>query len=76
MKELLALPVEDRMQIVHTMWESILEAEGYDTSLSEDDLAMVQRRSRELEEGAVKGMPWEQVLAELRDKQLHNPSRA
>lgn len=63
LREALALPQEKRSRLVEKLNES-LESHP----LSEEYLAEIRRRSDELESGKVRGVPWEQVKRDVRNR--------
>jgi putative addiction module component (TIGR02574 family) len=64
LNEVLAQPSHIRAFIAEKLLESLDHEEGF--AVSEEWLAEVQRRAREIDDGLVKLIPAEQVFAELR----------
>ena len=62
--EALALPVEARAFLVEKLLESLDEQEDF--PVSEAWMKEISRRSREIDEGRVQGIPAEQVFEEMR----------
>ena len=62
--EALALPVEARAFLVEKLLESLDEQEDF--SISEAWMKEITKRSREIDEGRVQGIPAEQVFDEMR----------
>jgi putative addiction module component (TIGR02574 family) len=59
----LALPPQQRVELAQRLWESV---EG---QLDEDEelFAEIDRRCAEVDSGAVKAIPFEQAMREIRD---------
>jgi putative addiction module component (TIGR02574 family) len=59
----LALPVEQRFELAQRLWQSV---EG---QLDEDEelFAEIARRDAEMDAGAVKPIPFDQAMREIRD---------
>jgi putative addiction module component (TIGR02574 family) len=66
--EVLALPEQDRAFLAHQLIASLDDAVDADAETQWHEV--IDRRSREIEEGKVQCRPVEQVLKDLR-KQLH-----
>ena len=66
--EVLALPVEDRAFLARQLIASL--DDGVDEGAEAQWLEVIDRRSREIEEGKVNCRPVEQVVEEIRSK-LH-----
>ena len=62
--EALALPVEARAFLVEKLLESLDEHEDF--PISEAWMKEITKRSREIDEGRVQGIPAEQVFDEMR----------
>ena len=64
----LGLPLTDRVNLAQQLWESAFvdEVDGAGQKLDEPLLDVVQRRAAELDSGAIKAIPHEQVMAEAR----------
>ena len=68
MAEVLALPEEDRALLAHRLLASLDPAT--DPSSETEWLEVIDRRSRQIEDGGVECRPVEQVVQEIR-KKLH-----
>jgi putative addiction module component (TIGR02574 family) len=73
------LSVEERLALIDRLWMSILEDAGrvdelaaqaldMDHGLDPEAIAELERRADELERDPSKGIPWEDLLEELRRK--------
>ncbi|MCK4765972.1 MAG: addiction module protein [Candidatus Aminicenantes bacterium] len=62
----LALPVQDRAKLAHTLISSIDEKSETDVSSAWD--AELKKRVREIREGKVRGVPAEEVFVRLEKK--------
>jgi len=60
----LSLPPEQRMELAERLWTSV-EGPLEDEAL----FAEIERREAEIESGAVKTIPYEQAMREIRDSQ-------
>ena len=60
--EILALPVEDRIQLAMSIWDSVAEETPH---LSEEDKQLLDERLREHHENPNAGDSWEIVRARL-----------
>lgn len=63
----LSLPLQERVLLAERLWESVHE--DSDAELSADESAMLDeavRRNAEMEQGIVKGVSHEEVMAALR----------
>ena len=63
-EQLRELPVEDRLQIVGELWDSIAE-DSSSLKLTPDQLAELDRRLDDLEKNPSEGRPWEEVRADI-----------
>ena len=63
LNELMQLSVEDRLDLVQDLWDSI-PAENF-PPLSEDQMAELDRRLAEHERDPSSALPWEQVRESL-----------
>ena len=61
--QILALPVGDRVELAHLLWVSL---EG---QVSEDEelFAEIERREAEIESGAVKPIPYDEAMRNIRE---------
>lgn len=59
------LPVEDRIQLIDAIWETLPEESL--PPLSNEWMAEIQRRSAEIDAGTAETISWEQV----RDEAMH-----
>ncbi len=60
--EILALPVEDRIQLAMSIWDSVAEESA---QLSEEDKLLLDERLRDHRENPNTGDSWEVVRARL-----------
>lgn len=60
--EILALPVQDRIQLAMSIWDSVAEEAS---QLSEDEKQLLDERLRDHEENPNTGDSWETVRARL-----------
>jgi putative addiction module component (TIGR02574 family) len=63
LNELMQLSVEDRLELVQDLWNSI-PAEDF-SPLSEEQMAELDRRLAEHEKDPSRASPWEEVRARL-----------
>ena len=56
------LPVDERLDLIDALWQTV--PEDALPPLSEEWFAEIQRRSAEIDAGAVKTLPWEEVRRE------------
>ena len=63
-EQLRELPVEDRLQIVGELWDSIA-ADSASLKLTPAQLAELDRRMDELEKNPNEGRSWEEVRADI-----------
>ncbi len=64
--EALALPPEDRLTLAQRLWQSVgrwVEDDEIDPEL----IAEIERREAEIESGAVKPIPYDQAMREIRE---------
>jgi putative addiction module component (TIGR02574 family) len=54
----------DRIHLVQDLWDSI-RADAQAVPLTAEQRAELQRRDAEMESGAVRGIPWEEVKKSL-----------
>lgn len=64
-----ALPISERLQLVEDIWDSIAEDTSGAFQLSPDDAAELRRRLAQHQADPSSAIPWEQVRAELFNKQ-------
>ena len=64
LSEILQLPVEERIRLVESIWDSIAECPEA-LELTDDMKRELDRRLADLEENPDSGIPWEQVKAKL-----------
>jgi putative addiction module component (TIGR02574 family) len=62
--EILKLPVEERLRLIETIWDSI-SADPSSVPLTEAQLEELDRRLDDLERDGPTGLPAEEVLAKL-----------
>jgi putative addiction module component (TIGR02574 family) len=62
-----ALPKEERIKLAQDFWEIIVE-DGCDPDLTPELAAELDRRVAEFEANPDKGIPWEQVKAEMKQR--------
>ncbi len=60
------LGTDDKLQLISRIWETIPPAGDFRPS--DADLAEIKRRSAELDAGAVKAIPWEEVRDSVRSR--------
>jgi len=60
--EIATWPVEDRIRLVHEVWDQIAE-QGHDPELSEETKAELDRRIEAMDRDPNAGVPWEEVKA-------------
>jgi putative addiction module component (TIGR02574 family) len=61
--QVLALPLEDRRELVLRVWSSVEDQEAIDPEL----LAEIERRDAEMEAGNIVSLPFDQAMREIRD---------
>lgn len=66
-EQLRELPVEDRLQIVGELWDSIAE-DSSAIKLTPAQLAELDRRLDDLEKNPSEGRPWEEVRADIENR--------
>jgi putative addiction module component (TIGR02574 family) len=59
----LALPPDERMILAERLWESV----EVQTDEDEELFAEIERREAEIESGAVKPIPYDRAMREIRD---------
>ena len=67
-KQVLALPHEERLEVVHLLWQGLPSMYGL---FGEDDPAFIReinRRMEETESGRTKAIPLEEVMRQLKEK--------
>jgi putative addiction module component (TIGR02574 family) len=64
LKEAMALPLEDRVDVAEALWGSI--AEGSDAEDEAASIAVAKERDKSLREGAVEGATHEEVMTRAR----------
>lgn len=62
-----ALPKEERIKLAQDFWEIVAE-DGYDSDLTPEQAAELDRRLADFEANPHEGIPWEQVKAELNNR--------
>lgn len=62
----LELPVEDRLDLADTLWESPSLSEDF--ALTPELRDLLEARLREAEANPEKGLTWEEVVASIRGK--------
>src|SRR5439155_6680088 len=67
----LRLPDRERLKIAHELWESVPDADDEEPSPDE-----IERRIRDLDEGRVKPIPFDEVLAEARARLSTNKPKS
>ncbi|MBV8187002.1 MAG: addiction module protein [Alphaproteobacteria bacterium] len=80
--DLTSLSIEERLRLIDALWESVeqsaakggaeaaraVEQWADPTDIDPDFLAELEREADEIEKDPSKGIPWEVLLAELRQK--------
>ncbi len=59
----LALPLDERVELAHRLWESLEGEVGED----EEVFAEIARREAEVNSGAVKPVPYSEAMREIRE---------
>jgi putative addiction module component (TIGR02574 family) len=67
LKEVKGLPLEQRIEFVQRAWDDLAQ-EGFDPDLTPEELAELERRAEELRQHPERGIPWEQVKAEIKQR--------
>jgi putative addiction module component (TIGR02574 family) len=67
-----SLPPADKLQLISRLWDNIRLGGGFRPS--DSDLREMQRRSAEFDAGKVKGIPWEEVWADIERQMDDNHS--
>jgi putative addiction module component (TIGR02574 family) len=66
LSELFKLSVEERLQLVEDLWDSIAaDTQDRPLELSEEEKAELDRRLKEMEDDPASAIRWEDVRAEL-----------
>lgn len=69
LEDLLKLPVPERIELAMALWDSIAEPELQDQlPLTEAQKAELDRRLAEHDRDPSRGIPWEEVQRQLREK--------
>lgn len=66
-EQLRELPVEERLQIVGELWDSIAE-DASALELTPEQQAELNRRLDDLEKNPAEGRPWEEVRADIQKR--------
>ena len=64
--EILALPVEEKLELVRELWDSIAADEAK-TEVSEEAKAEIRQRMEAYRRGELKAESWEQMRSRLRN---------
>jgi len=68
-EELLKLPVAERLELIHELWDSVAaECEREPFPLSDAQREELERRIRELDAHPERAIPWEVVRERLRSR--------
>ena len=65
LEELFKRPVEDRLEAIDALWDSI-DADNVEIELSDEDRAELDRRLDEAEKNPGVGCSWEELKARLK----------
>ena len=60
-------PVEDRIELVHRVWDGLIES-GWQSELTEEQAAELDRRLKDLDEHPDNVVTWESILEYVRRK--------
>lgn len=66
LKELMALPDEEKIILANTLWDSI-GAENT-TDLTKEEIEFLDQRLKEYEANPDEGLAWDEVKAKLKEK--------
>ena len=63
------LPAKEKQQVLESLWDNFQdELEGYDPDLTPEQFAELKRREADAIAHPERGIPWEQVQAEMKAK--------
>ncbi len=62
-----ALSAADRLRLIEQLWESLSEHPSQ-VPVTDAQRAELERRLDEVDAGAVAGIPWDEVLRQIRDR--------
>ncbi len=66
LKELMALPDEEKIILANTLWDSI--GEENTSELTKEEIEFLDQRLKEFEANPHEGLPWDEVKAKLEEK--------
>ena len=66
-EEILMLPVDERLKVVETIWDSIT-TESNEVILTESQREELDSRRKAYEEGRMKFLSWEEVKTNIRSR--------
>ena len=68
------LPVAERLQLVEDLWDSIaVDTPAADLPLSQELVAELERRVKDLDQGRERSFSWEEVRERILKGTLHGP---